>query len=78
MIFTLQQQEKITKDFLIFKETGQNGFSFSESSFPSLKIFFGTEPKFTLVNVMEIDGVQVYLGKDSEESVDLLKEYGNE
>lgn len=79
MIITPQQDEKIKELFSKFKETGENGFSLSEQSFPNLKIYFKDAPAFIFANIMEIDGIQVYLGSESENaSMNILEEYGDE
>lgn len=76
MQLTEELKKKIEKLYLSFNEKGENGFVFSETGFPNLKIYFQEEPKFVLANIMEIDGVQVYIGKDENLVSNPLKEYG--
>lgn len=78
MIITKKQEEDIKSNFLKFKETGANRFPFAVNGLSSLKIYFQDEPEFVFANIMEIDGIQVYLGKDSNEVSDLLKDFENE
>jgi hypothetical protein len=76
MIFNKKQQVKIESFFNEFKQSGKNGFPFSEDAFPSMKVYFGTQPDVLLANIMQIEGVEVFLGKDSgDDSINPLKKY---